>query len=116
MKLKFRTEGVIKDGSDIVEPGWDESNKSKSLVVDWNQDEEDDINLRARFIFTYTDDWLKKQSKKVGSEPSSGVFSFSEPASSDIQLSSPIVGYELAQSKQKRMPICVQNITPRTRY
>ena len=72
---------------------------SKSLVVDWNQDEEEDINLRARFIFTYTDDWLKKQNKKVVNEPSLEMISFFEPSSSDTQLSSPIAGGELAQGK-----------------
>ena len=42
----------------MVEPDWKESNEVKSLVVDWYKEEEDDINWRARFILTYTDDWL----------------------------------------------------------
>ena len=45
--------GVIEDGSDMVEPSQEESNESKSLAVDQNQDEEEYINLRARFINTY---------------------------------------------------------------
>ena len=60
LRLKFQIEGVIEDGSDMVEPGWEESSESKSLAVDWNQDEEEDINLRDIFILTCTNDWLKK--------------------------------------------------------
>ena len=115
LELKFKTEGVIEDGSDMVEPGWEESNESNSLVVDWNQDEEEDTNLRARFILNYTDDWLKKKSNGIVNEPSSGVVSFSEPLTSDTQLSSPIASSVLAQGNQKRMPIHIQNIAPRTR-
>ena len=55
-RLKFKIEGVVDDGSDIVKPGWEESSEAKSLVVDWNKEEEDDINLRARFILTFTND------------------------------------------------------------
>lgn len=115
LKLKFQIEGIIEDGSYMIEPSWEESNESKSLVVDQNYDEEEDINLRARFILTYTDDWLKKQSKKVFNEPSSGVVSFFEPSTSDIQLLSPITGSVLARGKKKRMPTHIQNMAPRTK-
>lgn len=57
-RLKFKIEGVVDDGSNIVEPGWEESSELKSLAFNWNKDEEDDINLRARFLLTFTDDWL----------------------------------------------------------
>ena len=29
-RLKFKTEGVVDDGSDIFEPSWEESNEMKS--------------------------------------------------------------------------------------
>ena len=72
---------------------------SKSLVVDWNQDQEEDINLRDRFIFTCIDDWLKKQSKKVVNKPSSKMISFSKPSSSNTQLLSLVAGSVLSQGK-----------------
>ncbi len=99
----------------MIEPSWDESHESKSLVVDWNQDEEEDMNLRARFIFTYTNDQLKKQNKKIVNEPSSRVVSFFEPSSFDIPLSSLTAGSELIRGKQRRTPIHIQNTAPRTR-
>ena len=98
-------EGVIEDDLDMVEPSQEESNEAKSISVDWNQDEEEDINLRARFILTYIYDQLKKQSKKFGNELSLGVVSFSKPSTSNTQLLSPIVGSVLAQGEQKRKPI-----------
>ena len=54
LKLKFQLEGIIEDGSDIVEPGWEETSESKILEVDWNQEEEDDINPRTRYILSHT--------------------------------------------------------------
>ena len=39
---------------------------------------------------------------------------FSKPSSSDTQLLSLVVGSVLAQGKQKRMPIHIQNMAPRT--
>ena len=74
--LKFKIERMIEDGLDMIELVWEESNESKSLVVDWNQDEEEDIDLRARFILTYIDDWLKKKRKGIFNEPSLGWFLF----------------------------------------
>ena len=96
LKLKFQIEGIIEDGSNIVEPGWEEANESKLQEVDWNQEEEDDINLRTRSILTYTNDWLKRQSMKVVNKPSPRMVSFSEPLTSDIQVSSLVVGGLLA--------------------
>lgn len=43
-KMKFNIRGINDDGSDMVEPGWKESNEMKSLAVDCYKDEEDDIN------------------------------------------------------------------------
>ena len=60
-KLKFNIKGIVDDGSDIVEPDWNESNEMKSLAVDWYKEEEDDINWMAKFILTYTYDWLQKR-------------------------------------------------------
>ena len=57
-RLQFKIEGVVDDGSDTVEPSWEESSELKFLVVDWNKDEEDDINLTARFILKFIGDWL----------------------------------------------------------
>ena len=60
--MKFKIEGINDDGSDIIEPIWKESSEMKSLAVDWNKDEEDHINLRTRFILTYTNNWLQRKS------------------------------------------------------
>ena len=70
----------------------------KFLAVDWSKDEEDDINLRARFILTFTDDWLQRKGKGIINKPSSGVISFPKSLPSNIPLS-PIAGNILAQDK-----------------
>ena len=88
LKLKFQLEGIIEDGLDIVELGWEEVSDSKKLKVDCNQEEEDEINLRTRFILTHSDNWLRRQSMKVVHESPSEKFpklvSFSKPLTSDI--------------------------------
>jgi hypothetical protein len=61
LNLNFRTEGINDDGSDMIEPGWQETNATQSLTFDWSKEEEDDINMRARFILSCTDDWLQKR-------------------------------------------------------
>ena len=97
-RLKFKIEGINDDGSDIVEPGWEESSETKSLAVDWSKDEEDDVNLRARFILTYTDDWLQRKSQGIINEPHAKVISSSKPLQFDIPFS-PIVGNTLVPNK-----------------
>ena len=67
LKLKFQLEGIVEDGSDIIAPGWEEASEIKHLEVDWNQEEEDDINLRTRSILTHIDDWLKRKKHENGS-------------------------------------------------
>jgi hypothetical protein len=57
-RLNFKIQGIIEDGSSLIEPGWEGSNETKFLTVDWSKEEDEDINLRARSIFTYIDDWL----------------------------------------------------------
>ena len=86
-KLKFKTEGVVDDGLDIVELGWEESSELKFLAVDWNKDVEDDINLRSRFILTFTDDWLQRKNKRIINEPSVEVISFPQSLQFDTLLS-----------------------------
>ena len=71
--------------------------------------------MRARFILTYIDDWLKRQSKKVVNEPSPRVVSFSKPLTYETKLASPIIGGVLVPGKQKRMPIHIQNTAPQTK-
>ena len=94
----FKTEGVVDDCSDIVELGWEESSELKFLAVDWNKDVEDDINLRSRFILTFTDDWLQRKKKRIINEPSVEVISFPKSLQSDISLS-PVVGNILVPNK-----------------
>ena len=96
--MKFKTKGVVNDGSDIIELGWEESNELKFLAVDWSKYEEDDTNLRARFILTFTNDWLQRKNTKIINEPSVEVISFPESLPSDTPLS-PIVGNTLVQDK-----------------
>ena len=110
--MKFKKEGVVDDGLDIVEPSWEESNELKFLAVDWNKDEEDDINLRARFILTFTDDWLQRKNRRIINEPSTEVISFPESLQSDTPLS-PVVGNILALDKQMKFPPHFQAMAPR---
>lgn len=102
-KLKFKTQGIVEDGSCLVEPEWEESNETKFLTVDWSKEEDDDINWRARSILTYTDDWLQRKRTGNINESSTKVISLSEPLQSDIPLSH-VAGDTLASNKKIKFP------------
>lgn len=103
LKLKFLLDGVIEDGSDIIELGWEETSEMKQLEVDWDQEEEDDINLRTRSILTHIDNWLRRRDIKAISEKkarkSSKKVSFSKTLTSDTPISSHVAGKPLSPNK-----------------
>lgn len=68
LNLKFWLEGVVEDGSNIIEPGWEEVSDLKQLEIDWNHGEDDNINLRTRSILTHMDNWSRRRHMKDTNE------------------------------------------------
>jgi hypothetical protein len=110
-KLKFQLYGIVEDGTEVIEPGWDR--EEKHLGVDWGQDEDDDINLRTRTILTCTDNWLKRQrERKVlgqSCEKITRPSSYDEVQSIDKVVTSPVAGGSLTSREQKEVPSCKEN-------
>lgn len=107
-------QGIIKDRSSLIEPGWEGSNETKFLTVDLNKEEDDDINLRARSILTYTDDWLQGKRKENMIESSPKVISSPGSLQFDTSLSN-IAGDALTPDKKMKSPPRSQAKIPRMR-
>ena len=112
--MKFNVEGIVDDSSKMVEPGWRESHEANFLTVDWNKEEEDDINRRMRFILTYTDDWLQQRTRGSTSEPPVEVTSSLELPLSDVSFS-PVAGDTVILDTRERSPLQPRTTAPRTR-
>lgn len=117
--MKLQLEGLVEDDLDIVEPGWEEASELKQFEVDWDLEEEDDINQRTRSILIHKDNWLRRRSmRKINEQKarkSPKKNSFFEPLTFDIPILSPIIGSLSTPNRQKRTLSLAQNMTPRTR-
>lgn len=112
--MNFKTQEIIEDDSSLIEPGWEGSNETKFLTIDWNKEEDGDINLRSRSILTYRHDWLQGKRKENMTESSPKVISSPGSLQSDTSLSN-IVGDALIPDKKVKSPPCSQAKTPRMR-
>lgn len=112
--MKFKTQGIIEDGSSLIESSWEGSDETKFLTIDWSKEEDDDINLRARSIFTYTDDWLQGKRKGNINESSRKVISSLGLLQSNTSFSN-IVGDALIPDKKVKSPPHSQAKIPRMR-